>query len=153
MNESIQVSGTWLFLWTDENGNEIRRRTEKNLVVNTGLAAIAAIMIDELAQDCAVYLALGTGTTAPAAGDTKMETESTRKIATTKTRSSGTIIYRFYFLTGEAVGDFTEWGVFLEATSAADSGRLLNRLTPTGGVSKASNEQLTVEVQIALAAA
>lgn len=153
MNESIQVTGTWNFIWSDKNGNEIHRRTEKNLVVTTGLQAIAAIMIDELPQECAVYLAMGTGSTAPAAGNTKLGTETVRKIVTTKTRSSGTVIYRFYFLTGEAVGDFTEWGVFLEATSAADSGRLLNRLVPTGGVSKASNEQLTVEVQIAFAAA
>lgn len=153
MNESIQVTGTWNFIWSDKDGNEIRRRTEKNLVVTTGLQAIAAILIDELAQDCAVYLAMGTGSTAAAAGNTTLGTETNRKIVTTKTRSSGTVIYRFYFLTGEAVGDFTEWGVFLEATASADSGRLLNRLVPVGGVSKASNEQLTVEVQIAFAAA
>lgn len=153
MNDSIQVTGTWNFIWSDKDGNEIRRRTEKNLVVTTGLQAIAAILIDELAQDCAVYLAMGTGSTAAAAGNTTLGTETVRKIVTTKTRSSGTVIYRFYFLTGEAVGDFTEWGVFLEATASADSGRLLNRLVPVGGVSKASNEQLTVEVQIAFAAA
>jgi len=153
MNESIQVTGTWNFIWSDKDGKEIRRRTEKNLVVASGLAAYAAILADELAQDCAIYVALGTGTTAAANGDTKLETETVRKIVTTLTRNSATIIYRFYFLTGEAVGDFTEWGVFLEATASADSGRLLNRLVPVGGVSKASNEQLTVEVQIAFAAA
>lgn len=151
--ESIQVSGTWNFIWHDENGKELRRRTEHNLVVTTGLVAIAEIMSNELEQDCAIYLALGTGTTAAAAGDTKLETESERKIITTRSRSSATLIYRTYYLVGEAVGDYTEWGLFFAATTAKDSGRIFNRILPAGGVSKASNEQLTVEVQIAFAAA
>lgn len=153
MDESIKVTGTWHFIWTDKSGKELRRRTEKNLVVASGLVAYAAILANELAQNCAVYLAMGTGVTAAANGDTKLETETTRKIITTLTRNSGTLIYRFYFFTGEAVGDFTELGVFLEATSAADRGRLLNRVLPVGGISKTSNEQLIIEVQVALAAA
>lgn len=153
MQDHIQVKGTWTFIFSDENGNELRRQTEKNLVVNTGLYAIAAILADEVEQDCAVYCALGTGTTAAAATDTALETESTRKIVTTKTRSSADLIYRFYFLTGEAAGSYSEWGVFLEATSVSGSGRLLNRLVPVGGVSKANSENLTIEVRISLAAA
>lgn len=153
MQDIIQVSGTWNFIWHDENGKELRRRTEHNLVVTTGLVTIAEILSSELDQDCAIYLALGTGTTAAAAGDTKLETESERKIITTRSRSSATLIYRTYYLVGEAVGDYTEWGLFFAATTAKDSGRLFNRILPSGGVSKASNEQLTVEIQIAFAAA
>jgi hypothetical protein len=153
MQDHIQVSGTWNFIWHDKDGNELRRRTAKNLVVTTGLIAIAEILSNELAQDCAVFLALGTGTTAAAAGDTKLETESERKIITTRSRSSATLIYRTYYLVGEAVGDYTEWGLFFAATAAKDSGRLFNRVLPAGGVSKDSSEQLTVEVQIAFAAA
>lgn len=153
INESIQVRGAWTFVWTDENGNEIRRREEKNKIVNTGLYAIAAIMINELPQTCAVYLGMGTGTDAVLSSDTMLGAETVRKIVTTKTRNNGEIIYRFYWLTGEAVGSFTEWGVFLEATDILNSGRLLNRLIPVGGVPKASNENLIVEVRIALTAA
>lgn len=151
--DHIQIKGTWTFIWSDENGKELRRQVEENLVVTTGLIAYAMIIAGTLDQTCAAWCALGTGTTAAAAGDTALETESTRKVVTTKTTNSGTIIYRTYFLTGEAVGDYTEWGIFLEATSLAGSGRLLNRLVPTGGVSKDSNENLTVEVRIALTAA
>lgn len=154
MQDLIQVSGTWNFIWSDENGKELRRRMdEHNLVVTTGLAAITEILSSELDQDCAIYLALGTGTTAAAPTDTKLETESERKIITTRSRSSATLIYRTYYLVGEAVGDYTEWGLFFAATTTKDSGRLFNRILPAGGVSKASNEQLTVEVQIAFAAA
>lgn len=153
MQDLIRVSGTWNFIWHDKDGKELRRRTEHNLVVTTGLVAIAEILSSELDQDCAIYLALGTGTTAAAAGDTKLETESERKIITTRSRSSATLIYRTYYLVGEAVGDYTEWGLFFAATTAKDSGRLFNRILPSGGVSKASNEQLTVEIQIAFAAA
>lgn len=149
----VQVRGTWIFIWTDEDGNEIKRREDRNLVVSSGIYALAAMIIGELPQTCSVWVALGTGTTAPVTTNTKLESESVRKAVTTKTRNNGEIIYRFYFLTGEAVGDFTEWGVFLEGTSMAGSGRLLNRLVPAGGVSKDSNENLTVEVRIALAAA
>lgn len=152
MQEGIQVTGTWSFIWTDEHGNELRRKEEKNLVVNTGLYALADMVIGELDQTCAVWVAVGTGTTAAAAADTTLETESTRKVVTTKTRNSADIIYRFYLLTGEATGTWTEWGVFLEATSITDSGRMLNRILPAGGVTKASNENLTIEVRITLAA-
>lgn len=153
MQDLIRVSGTWNFIWSDESGQEKRRQTEHNLVVTTGLVAIAEILSSELDQDCAIYLALGTGTTPAAAGNTKLETESERKIITTRSRSSATLIYRTYYLVGEAVGNFTEWGLFFAATTTKDSGRLFNRILPAGGVSKASNEQLTVEIQIAFAAA
>lgn len=151
--DHVQVKGTWTFIWTDKNGKELRRRTEENLVVSTGLQAIAAIIAGNLDQDCAVWLALGTGIVAPESGDTTLGAESTRKVITTKTQDGASIIYRFYLLTGEAIGTFTEWGVYLGATSIADSGRLLNRLIPTGGVRKESGENLVIEVVISLAAA
>jgi len=153
MNEGIQVLGTWTFLWSDEYGNEIRRREEKNLVTNSGLYALAAMVCGELEQTCSVWVALGTGIVAAAATDTALGAETTRKVVTTKTRNNAVIIYRFYLLTGDATGTWTEWGVFLEATSIAGSGRMLNHILPVGGVTKAPNENLTVEVRITLAAA
>lgn len=152
INEAVQVQGVWTFIWSNKEGIELRRQEDKNLVVDSGLYALAAIIIGELNQNCAVFCALGTGSTAVIAGDTALDTETTRKIVTTRTRNSGQIIYRFYFLTGEAVGDYTEAGVFLEATTISGSGRLLNRLLPAGGISKDSNENLIIEVTISLAA-
>lgn len=153
MDESIRVTGAWSFVWLDQDGRELRRQEEINLVVATGLAALAAMVIGEIEQDCAVWLGMGTGTTAPVATNIALEAETCRKIVTTKSRSSGTIVYRFYLLTSEAVGDYTEWGVFWEGTASPGSGRLINRLVPTGGVSKDSNENLIIEVRLSLAAA
>lgn len=150
--EPVQVHGAWTFIWTNAEGRE-RLRQDHNLVVNTGLYAIAAMLTGEIEQDCAVYLGMGTGTSAANSTDIKLETETIRKIVTTKTRSGATLIYRFYFLTSEAIGDYTEWGVFWEGTTALESGRLINRLVPVGGVSKDASENLTVEVKLTLAAA
>lgn len=150
--QAVQVHGAWTFTWADADGRE-RRREEHNLIVNTGLYALASIISGELEQTCAVWLAMGTGTTAAAATDIALETESIRKVITTRTRSGAAVVYRFYFLASEAVGDYYEWGVFLEATALSGSGRLLNRLVPAGGVSKDATENLTVEVRLTMTAA
>lgn len=44
MTESIGVSGTWIFTWSDGT-----RRIEKNLITQSGLEAIAALFTGKLA--------------------------------------------------------------------------------------------------------
>jgi hypothetical protein len=148
MKENIGVSGTWLFVWRDKDGNILETREERNLITQAGFEAIAALFIGELPQSNAVYLALGTGETEAASGDKKLEAEGFRKALTSKTRELNEVRLRFFLLTGEANGEWSEMGVFLAGTEIADSGQMLNRILPSGGIRKASNQTLTVEVRI-----
>ncbi len=143
MTEHIGVSGTWIFEWPDET-----RRIEKNLITQSGLEALAALFIGELPQSSAMYLALGTGTTAAASGDKKLQAEGYRKRLTSKTRELNEVRLRFFLTTSEANGEWSELGVMLAATGVKDSGTMLNRILPPGGIRKASNQTLTVEVRI-----
>jgi len=73
VEEAIHVTGEWLFYL---DGRLVKR--EKNLIVQSGLNFLAALLIGEQTNNIPFYLALGTGTTAPAAGDTKLVAEGLR---------------------------------------------------------------------------
>jgi len=148
MTENIGVSGHWLFTWQDEAGNVIATRAEKNLITQSGLEALAALFTGELPQTAAMYLALGTGTTGAASGDKKLQTEGFRKILTSKSRELDEVRLRFFLLTSQANGEWSELGVMLAGTEMKDSGQMLDRILPSGGIRKASNQTLTVEVRI-----
>ena len=130
LKENI-VSGT-VFVWRDKDGN----RPGKNNLNQSGLEAIAALFL-ELPASNAIYLALGTGETAAADGNVKLEAEGYRKILTSKTRNLNEVRLRFFLLTSEANGEWSEMGVMLAGTEGQwpepkpDS-------TP-GGIRKASN--------------
>ena len=148
MKENIGVSGTWLFVWRDKDGNILETREEHNLITQSGLEALAALFIGELPQSNAMYLALGTGETEAASGDKKLETEGFRKALTSKTRNLNEVRLRFFLTTSEAIGEWSEMGVMLAGTEMKDSGQMLNRILPSGGIRKASNQTLTIEVRL-----
>ena len=152
MTENIGVSGHWLFTWQDEAGNVIATRAEKNLITQSGLEALAALFTGEIPQTAAMYLAMGTGATDAASGDKKLQTEGFRKILTSKTRELNEVRLRFFLLTSEANGEWTELGVMLAATGVTNSGWNLNRILPTGGIRKAGNQTLTIEVRVSFVA-
>ena len=147
--EGIKVSGEWDFIYHDLNGNEIERITKKNLITQSGLNFIASLLINQYTNDVPFYLALGTGTTEAARGDTQLEDEQFRKIIASQNRQGSMIRLRFFMLQNEANGDWEEYGVFAAGTQNEGSGEMLNRLVVP--VSKASNTVLTIEVRITLA--
>jgi hypothetical protein len=147
VDEGIKVFGEWLFYL---DGLLVRR--EKNLIVQSGLNFLAALLIGEQASDVPVHLALGMGTAAPLAGDTKLVAESLRKRVSAKTRQANMVRFRTYFLPIEANQTWQEFGIFLAGTDVPNTGTLLNRVVPSGGISKASNQTLTVEVRITFTA-
>lgn len=145
--EGIKVSGEWLFYL---DGHLVKR--EKNLIVQAGLNFLASLLINETTNSIPFHLALGTGTTAPAATDTKLVAEGLRKAVSAKTRQANLVRLRTFFTSQEANSTWYEFGIFLAGTDARDSGTLLNRITPTGGISKTAQQVLTVEVRITFAA-
>lgn len=147
MNDAIKITGEWLFYL---DGQLVKR--EKNLIVQSGLNFLAALLIGEQTNSIPFHLALGTGTTAPAATDTKLVTEGLRKAVSSKQRQANMVRLRTFFLANEANGTWAEFGIFLAGTDQKDSGTLLNRIVPTGGISKESNQVLTIECRLTFSA-
>lgn len=145
MNEGINIVGDWKFEY--EDGTIIE---EKNIVVLSGLSFLAALFIGEKPSSIPFHLAMGTGTTVAASTDTMLYEEAFRKPVSTKTRQANMVRLRTYLLSGEANGDWKEFGIVLAGTDQIGTGTLFNRLvTP---ISKASNMALTIECRLTLAA-
>lgn len=79
MKENAKVFGFFIIRVFDRNGNLKDYRIYKNLVVDAGKSAVADLIGNVNAISPFEYIAIGTGTTAPASGDTALETELKRK--------------------------------------------------------------------------
>lgn len=125
-----------------------------NLVVDNGMESIiqrlAGVDIPANTKGTITYCAVGTGTDAPTANDTKLQTEVERKQITVRTYSGKTATFTSFFSTEEANDTLKELGLFGDdATIIADSGTLFARLSIDRA--KTSSETLTIEWQIILA--
>ena len=111
----------------DKDKNLIEEQTVKNLVVTTGLNHIADRLGASSPATRMSHMEVGTGTTAPAAGDTTLETAiaSSRVALTSQTVSTNTVEYVGDFPAGTGTGAVTEAGVF----NASSSGTMLCRTT------------------------
>lgn len=101
-----------------------------NLVVTTGKVLVARMLMDDAGYDTGLtYCAIGTNSTAPAAGDTTLGTEVQRAAVTVKSRTINVVTYSTFFLSGDATYAIEEVGLFGHSTAsgAADSGELFNR--------------------------
>ena len=147
INENLKLSGELAMVLRDKNGNVKEERTEKNLVVTTGLTYIASRMKDATAT-AMTHMGLGSGTTTEAAGQTDLTTLlGSREALDSTTASSNTIVYVASFEAGDATGAVTEAGIF----NAASSGTMLCR-TKFNVVNKAADDTMNVTRTITLSA-
>lgn len=127
------MKGTGIFhiVVRDKNGRIKEGRIVKNLITTVGKALIAGRINGSGAPAAATYLAVGTGTTAAAAGDTTLETEITDSglarvnatvslVTTTTTNDTAQLLTTFTVTGTKAV---TEAGIL----NASSSGTLLSR--------------------------
>jgi len=95
------------------------------------------------------YCALGTGSTAPTAADTDMETEIERKVISVRSVSGNVATFQTYFTTGEAIGTLREAGLFGNAaTGVADSGTMFCHTAVNR--TKTANDTLTLTWQVSI---
>jgi len=97
--------------------NDVVVQETNNLVVTAGKNWVADRMNDVNAVMS--HMALGTGTTAAAAGDTTLVTEIDRNALTSTTVLNNTIAYAATWAAGDGTGAVTEAGIF-DASSAGD---------------------------------
>lgn len=142
VNDNIKVKGEWLFFLD----SYLVFRGD-NLITQAGLKFLAGLLTGG-SDDIPIHLAMGTGTNPPALTDTKLQIEGMRKPVSSKQAQANLVRIRTFFLPAEANGDWKEFGLFLSGTDLPDSGTLFNRITPPGGISKAGNQVLSVEVRV-----
>lgn len=147
--ENIGVSCLWRWTAHDAETGEQLWQTDwqKNKITQGGLSFLAAIFANMETNEVPKFLVLGTGTTPAHIMDTQLEAEGFRKAVTSQSRDAGMARIRFFLLASEANGDWSEWGVIIKGT-ALSGGTLFNRILPPGGISKASNTVLTVELRL-----
>ena len=109
------------------NGELKEERKVKNLVVDDGLDHIANRIGASSPATRMSHMEVGTGTTAPAAGDSTLQTAlvGSRVSLTSQTVTSNAIQYIGDFPAGTGTGAVTEAGIF----NASSSGTLLCRTT------------------------
>jgi hypothetical protein len=132
----------------DADGNVKQSQDIPNHVVNSGLAFIASRMKDTT-DDAMSHMAVGSGTTAAAAGDTALETQIGSRVSLTSTTvTSNAVAYVATFAAGTGTGAITEAGIF----NADTSGTMLCR-TVFSVVNKGADDTLQITWTITLNAA
>jgi len=113
INDSIALTGAL----TIAVNNEVVQETN-NLVVTAGKKWVADRMND--ANTVMTHMAVGTGTTAAAAGNTTLVTELERNALTSTTVTDNAIAYVATWAAGDGTGAITEAGIFDTLGSKVD---------------------------------
>ncbi len=138
LHDTIKMTGDLKIVLTDENGQIKHEQEIKNLVVTTGKNFIASRMKDT--TDTAMsHMAIGSGTTAAAVGDTALETQLGRVSLTSTTVTTNNVAYVATFPAGTGTGAVTEAGLF----NASSGGTMLCR-TVFSVINKGSADTLGI---------
>ena len=122
IQDSIKLTGELRITVTNPKGNVKHEVVVPNLVVTAGKNLIASRLKDT--TDAAMsHMAIGTGSTAAAAGDTTLGTEAGRVALTSTTVTANAVAYVATFGAGTGSGAITEAGLF----NASSSGDMLCR--------------------------
>ena len=146
MLDNLKVKGVAQLSLLDSDGNEKRTVTTSNLVVDTGLNFIVDRMKDD--ETVMTHMGVGTGTTAPTASDTTLETQlGNRELIETSTVTNNSILYRSVFEAGDSTGQLTEAAIF----NASTGGTMLCRVS-FDAIDKQANDSLAIKWTISLSA-
>ena len=133
LNDGLKLTGKLTIALNDEIVQEV-----PNLVVTAGKEYVASRMKDT--SDSAMsHMAIGTGSTAAAAGNTALGSESARTALTSTTVSGADIVYVDTFAAGTGTGAITEAGIF----NASSGGDMLCR-TVFSVVNKGASDAMTI---------
>ena len=137
INDLIKVKGELKLTLTSPQGNVKHETIVPNLVVTAGKNFIA----DRLKNNTTVmsHMAIGTGSTAAAAGNTALGSEAGRVALTSSTVTDNAVAYVGSFGAGTGTGAITEAGLL----NASSSGTLLCR-TVFSVINKGANDTLGI---------
>jgi len=146
MKDSLKLTGAVSLVLRDKDGNVKQTKEAKNLIVDTGLNFICDRMKDD--ETAMTHMALGSGTTAAAAGDTALGSQLGSRVSlTSSTVTDNQIVYVCSFPAGSGTGAVTEAGIF----NAASAGTMLCRVV-FSTVNKSADDTLQITWTIQLSA-
>jgi len=145
--EVITATGKLNIQIVGSDGRLKDEKTVDNLVVSTGLAFIASRMKDATAAVMS-HMAMGSGTSSPAAGNTALVTELSRIALTSTTVTANAVAYSATFGPAAGTGAVTEAGLF----SASSAGSMLCR-TVFGVVNKEAGDTMVITWTVTIGAA
>lgn len=136
--DSSKVTGSVNVVVRGDDGAIKQEFTVPNLVVDTGLDYIASRM--EGTSDAVMsHMAVGTGTTSAASGDTTLGTEAARVALTSTTVTDNAVAYVATFAAGTGTGALTEAAIL----NASSGGTMLCR-TVFSVINKGASDSMTV---------
>jgi hypothetical protein len=133
LHDNFNMTGHLSIALNDEVVQEV-----PNLVVTAGKGFVASRMKDA-STSAMSHMAIGTGSTAAAAGNTALGSEADRNTLTSTTVSGATITYVATFGASEGTGAITEAALL----NASSSGTMLCR-TVFAVVNKGSQDSMTI---------
>ena len=133
LHDNFQMTGHLSIAINDAVVQEV-----PNLVVTDGKEFVASRMKDTT-KAAMSHMAIGTGSTAAAAGDSALGSQADRNALTSTTVSGAAVTYVASFGAGEGTGAITEAGLF----NAASAGDMLCR-TVFAVVNKGSSDSMTI---------
>lgn len=147
MKDMTKINGKLEIVLKDKDGNIKDQRNVKNLVVNTGLGYIASRIKDATATPM-THMAVGSGTTAPSANDTDLQSIlGSREVLDSTDVTGANVAFSCGFEAGEGTGAITEAGLFNSATG----GTMLCRTTfPV--INKGASDTLSIVWTVTISA-
>jgi hypothetical protein len=136
--ENLKASGSLLVVITGKDGQVKEEHEFKNLVVTTGKNFVASRMVGT-ASNVMSHMAIGSSSTAAAAGDTALGTELGRVALTSGTATGAVATYTATFPAGTGTGAVVEAGIF----NAASAGTMLCR-TVFAVVNKGADDAMSI---------
>ena len=133
INDQLQLKGHLQIHLNDELVQDI-----DNLVVTTGKNLVASRLVGTTPAVMS-HMAIGSGTTAAAAGNTTLVTETDRNALTSTTVTANAIAYVCTWAAGDATAALTEAGIF----NASSGGDMLCR-TVFSVVNKGASDSMTI---------
>jgi len=137
IQESIKAKGELSIKLFGPDGKLKAEQNVPNLVVTTGKTFIAARMVGT--PTAMSHMAIGSGTTDPAVGDTALQTELGRVSLTSSTSTGAVVTYVASFGAGTGTGAVTEAGIL----NASSGGTLLCR-TEFATVNKGADDSMSI---------
>jgi nucleoside recognition membrane protein YjiH len=141
LNDEMNLVGELHIVLTAETGEVKKDVVVPNLVVSVGKNFVASALIASSPTPFS-NMAVGTGTTTPALGDTTLTSELYRNAFNPAASTSGNVAtFTGTYGAGVATGALTEAGLFNSATSGA--GTMMSHVT-FAVVNKAATDSLTI---------
>lgn len=137
-NEQLKATGSLRVVVTGADGQVKSEVDLKNLVVTVGKNFVASRMVGT-ASNIMSHMAIGSGTTAAAAGDTALGSELGRVALGSGTATTNVVTYTATFPAGTGTGAVTEAGIL----NAASAGTLLCR-TVFSVINKGASDAMSV---------